>query len=162
VARNESTMSLLDEDLGDVGVVGDEVAGARGHPPLGDPDEQAQDGAALVPGTEHVLLEDGLHDRVDAGGGLVEDEELGPGGQGRHQRHLLAVALRVGPALLRGVELEALDQLVAAGLVEVTAQPAEQVDDLAAAEVGPEGDVAGHVGEAVVEPVGVVPRVAVE
>ena len=44
------------------------------------------------------------------------------------QGDLLAVALGVRPGLLRRVELEALEQLVAARRVEVAAQPAEQVD----------------------------------
>ena len=43
----------------------------------------------------------------------------------RDEADLLPVALRVGARLLRRVELEALEQLVAAAGVEVAAQPAE-------------------------------------
>ena len=78
------------------------------------------------------------------------------------QRDLLPVALGVGAALLGRVELEALDQLLAAGRVEAAAQAAEQVDRLAAGEVGPQVDVAGHVGEPAVELDGVGPRVAAQ
>ena len=59
------------------------------------------------------VLEHRLHQRVEPRRRLVEDEQLGVGGERGHQRHLLAVALRVGAALLGGVELEALEQLVA-------------------------------------------------
>ena len=46
--------------------------------------------------------------------------------------------------------------------VQAAAQPAEQVDDLAAGEVGPQGDVAGHVGQPAVQGDGVAPGVAAE
>ena len=116
---------------------------------------------SAAPRATHVL-EDLLHERVEPGGRLVEEEQLDVGGQGGDEGDLLPVALGVGPALLRRVELEALDQLGAALLVDAAAQPAEQVDDLAAGEVGPERDVAGHVGEPAVQLVGVAPRVAAE
>ena len=58
-----------------------------------------------------ALLEDRLHQRVQPGGGLVEDEELGVAGERRDEGDLLAVALGVGPALLGRVELEALQQV---------------------------------------------------
>ena len=75
---------------------------------------------------------------------------------------LLPVALGVGAALLARVELEALQQLVAALAVESAAQPAEQVDHLAAGEVRPQRDVARHVREPPVQRGGVAPRVAAE
>ena len=78
------------------------------------------------------------------------------------QRDLLPVALGVRAALLRRVELEALQQLLAAPLVQAAAQPAEQVDRLAAAEVGPQRHVARHVGEPPVQRGRVAPRVAAQ
>ena len=77
-------------------------------------------------------LEDRLLERVEAGGRLVEHEQLGVGGERRDERDLLPVALGVRAALLGRVELEALEQLRAALRVEPAAQPAEQVDRLAA------------------------------
>ena len=63
---------------------------------------------------------------------------------------------------LRRVQLEPLQQLGARRWVEAAAQPAEQVDDLAAGQVRPEVDVAGHVGEPPVQRGGVAPGVAAE
>ncbi len=96
------------------------------------------------------------------GGRLVEDEQLDVGGERGDEGDLLPVALGVGPALLARVEVEALQQLGAAPGVEAAAEPAEQVDDLAAGQVGPQRDVAGHVREAAVQFRGVAPRVAAE
>ena len=56
-------------------------------------------------------LEHRLHQRVEPGGRLVEDEQLGVGGERGDERDLLPVALGVRAALLRRVELEALEQL---------------------------------------------------
>ena len=63
---------------------------------------------------------------------------------------------------LRGVELEPFDQVVSFRRVEVAAEPAEVVDDLAAGEVRPQADVAGHVGDAMVQLDGIEPGVAAE
>src|SRR5690606_16208621 len=46
--------------------------------------------------------------------------------------------------------------------IEAAPEPAEQVDDLAAAEGGPQGHVAGYVGETAVQAGGVPPRIAAE
>ena len=70
-----------------------------------------------------ALLEDRLLQRVEAGGRLVEQEQLDVRGERRDQRDLLPVALRVGAALLGRVELEALEQLRAPRRVEPAAQP---------------------------------------
>src|SRR5699024_10111742 len=61
------------------------------------------------------------------------------------------VALGVGAAPLRGVEIEAPGELGDAGGVRSTAEAGEDVDRLSAGEVGPELDVAGDVGEAAVQ-----------
>ena len=78
------------------------------------------------------------------------------------ERDLLPVALRVRAPLLRRVELEPVEELVAPAPVEPAPELPEQVDHLAPRQVGPQRDVAGDVGEAAVEGDGVVPRVAVE
>ena len=93
---------------------------------------------------------------------LVEHEQLDVGRQRGHEGDLLAVALGVGAALLGGVELEPLDQVGAPPLVDPAAQPAEQVDDLAAGERRPQVHVAGHVREPAVQLGRVAPRVAAE
>ena len=62
-----------------------------------------------------ALVEDLLHERVEAGGGLVQDEQVGRGGERGDQGDLLPVALGVGPALLGRVELEPLEQRRRAG-----------------------------------------------
>jgi hypothetical protein len=129
--------------------LGEDVAGEQHRAPA----------AALL---HDALTKDGLHQRVQARGRLVQDEQLHVGGQRGHERDLLAVALRVGAALLGRIEVEALEQLASASRVQAAAQPAEQVDDLAAGEVGPQRHVAGHVREPAVQRDDVAPRVAVE
>ena len=47
-------------------------------------------------------------------------------------------------------------------LQQPPAQPAEQVDDLATGQVGPEGHVAGDVGEPAVQRHGLPPRIAAQ
>ena len=118
--------------------------------------------ASLLLHVADLLLEDHLHEGVEAGGGLVQDEQLDVRGQRRHQRHLLLVALRVLAAALGGVQLEPLDQVGAPGLVQATAEVAEEVDGLAAGESRPEAHLARHVGEAAVEGDDVAPRVPAE
>ncbi len=129
--------------------LGQDVAGQQ-HRPSG-----------LLGLADHVL-EDDLHQRVQARGGLVEQQQLGVGGQRGDDGDLLPVALGVGPALLARVQVEPLDQLVPAAPVDAAAQPREQVDGLATAQVGPQLDVARHVGETLVRLDGTVPRVQAE
>ena len=65
-----------------------------------------QHGAALA---AHVLdgaAEDGLHQRVQPGGRLVEQEQLDVGGERGDEGDLLPVALGVGAPLLGRVQLE--------------------------------------------------------
>ena len=65
-----------------------------------------------------------LHQRVEARGRLVEQQQLHLGRQRGDEGDLLPVALRVGPALLRRVEVEALQQ----GVPPAAVQPAEPAD----------------------------------
>ena len=85
---------------------------------LGEDVAGQQHGAALGADLADVLLEHRLHQRVQAGRRLVEDQQLGVGGQGGDQRDLLPVALGVAAGLLARVEVEALEQLGPAGRVE--------------------------------------------
>jgi hypothetical protein len=87
--------------------------------------------AAGLPGLLDRLAEDGLHEWVEPGRGLVEQEQLDVGGQRGDQRDLLPVALGVGAPLLRRIQLEPLEQLLPALGVQTAPEPAEQVDGLA-------------------------------
>ena len=129
---------------------------------LGEDVAGQQHGAARGADLGDALLEDRLHQRVQAGGGLVEDQQLGVRGQRRHERDLLAVALRVGAPLLGRVQVEALEQVGAAARIEAAAQAAQQVDRLAAGQVGPQVHVARHVGEPPVQRHAVAPGVAAQ
>ncbi len=111
---------------------------------------------------DDLLLEHLLHQGVEAGGRLVEEQEGDVGGEGGDEGDLLAVALGVRAALLGRVELERLEQLVALAPVDPAPEPSEQVDDLTAGEVGPQDDIARDVGELAVQLGGVVPGVAPE
>ena len=121
-----------------------------------------QDGAPVAADLLDALPEDPLHERVQPGRRLVEEEQLDVRGQRRDEGDLLPVALGVGPALLRRVQLETLEEPGLAGRVEPAAEPPEQVDDLAAGEIGPDRHVAGHVGEPSVQRLDLGPWVAAE
>ena len=118
--------------------------------------------AARAAQLTHVLPEDLFHERVETARRLVEQEELGVGGQCRDECDLLPVALGVGARLLGGIEVESLEQLGLPGRLVTALESAEQVDDLATGGIGPEGDVARHVGQACVELGDVRPRVETE
>ena len=97
------------------------------------------------------VREDALHEGVQARGRLVEDEQVHGRGQGGHERHLLRVALGVGPHFLGGVQVEALGELLLAGAVARAAQARQGVEHLPAREAGPQAHRPGHVGEAAVD-----------
>ena len=124
---------LMAERVTDLADVRDRlVAELTGQPEPGIP----------VPEQPSVLLADDLaelrlHERVQARGRLVEEQELDVGGQRGHERDLLPVALGVGRAPAPGVQVEAVQQLVPAGRVQAAPQPSEQVDDLPAGQTGP-------------------------
>ncbi len=121
-----------------------------------------QDRPAAPPLVPHAVPERRLHQRVQPGRGLVQDQQLAVRGQGGDQRHLLPVAGGVGAGLLGRVQPEPLDQAVPAGRVQPAAQPAEQVDDLAAGQAGPQRHVAGHVGQPPVQRHRLAPGVAAQ
>ena len=108
------------------------------------------------------LLEDCLHQRIEAGSGLVEQQQVHVRGERGDQRHLLPIALGVGAGLLGRVQIEAIAQIIPSRPVPPAAQPGEDVDRLAAGEVRPELDVTGYVGEPPVQRDGVVPGIAAQ
>lgn len=118
-----------------------------------------QDRTAAVALLGDAALEDPLHQRVEPGGRLVEDEQIDIGGEGGNKGDLLAVALGVRPPLPGGVEFEPLQQLGPARGVEPSAQPPEEVDDLTAGEIAPQGHIAGDIGDPAVQCDGVLPGV---
>ncbi len=109
-----------------------------------------------------ALLEGLLHQRVEPGGRLVEDEQLGLGGQRGDEGDLLPVALGVVADPLGRVEVEAFDQLGAAALVESAVRRAEDVEALPAGQPGPQRDVTGRRRRAARAARGLAPRVAAE
>ncbi len=110
----------------------------------------------------HHILEHHLHQRIQTGGRFVEQQQLRPGGKRRHDGDLLPVALRVGAALLRRIEVEPLDEFGTADLVETTPEPTQQIDGLAPGEVGPQLDITRDVCHPAMKRHGVEPRVAPE
>ena len=129
---------------------------------LGQDVRAEQHGRALVLQLEHGPLELRLHQRVESRGRFVEQVELGPAGEGGDQGHLLAVALGVGAGLLARVELEALEHLRPALLVETTPHAPQDVDHLTAGQVRPQVHVARDVGDPAMQLGRLPPRVAAE
>ena len=121
-----------------------------------------QHGAAVVAELVDARLEHRLHERVQARGRLVEQQQLHLGGQRGHDGHLLPVPLGVAASLLGGVEVETLHQLSASTLIEAAAQTAQQVDRLPAGQVRPEVHLARHVGEPAMQCGRLRPRVATQ
>ena len=74
-------------------------------------------------GAEHLL-----HQRIETGGRLVEQQEVGPTGERGDEEHLLLVAVAVRADLLVGIELEAFDQLVAVGAVDRAVHVAKELE----------------------------------
>ena len=91
-----------------------------------------------------------LHQRIEAARGLVEDEQVGADHQRADEDDLLAVPPGIGTDLLVRIEVEAGDQLVAVGLVDLPVNPPEQVQRLGTGQRGPEVGFPGDVGEAAV------------
>ena len=78
-------------------------------------------GPSLGDGLADEPLELVLHQRIEAGGRLVEDQQLGPVHERQHQADLLPVALRQLPRRTIENDLEALDQLV--GVRRIAVRP---------------------------------------
>jgi hypothetical protein len=78
-------------------------------------------GPAALPLGMDAIREDFLHQRVEAGGRLVEYQQLHVAGERCDECHLLPVAPGVGGALLGWIELKALQHFVAAHGVDAAA-----------------------------------------
>src|SRR5262249_25829069 len=76
-----------------------------------------EDRLAARPRLLHRLPKSHLHQRIEAAGRLVQDQQVGATRERGNELHFLAVALRERTHLLVRVELEALDQQVAVGPV---------------------------------------------
>jgi len=89
-----------------------------------------------------------LDQRVQAGDRLVEDQELGLVHEGLDETHFLAAAR--GQLVHRPVQrrVEALDQLIADGGIDPSAQRGEVVQDGSAGQLGMQREVAGQEADA--------------
>ena len=99
--------------------------------------------ASLLLRFPDALSEDGLHERVETGCRLIEQQKVDMGGQRAEIRStFFSVALGVGAPLFARVEIEALDEIIAFSSIDPASQPREQVDGLPAGQAGPQFDVA--------------------
>jgi hypothetical protein len=89
-----------------------------------------------------------LHERVEPGGRLVEDEQVGPVLECDDQPDLLLVALGVLLEAARRVEVEAGDEVGLVERVDVAAKVREVLDRLLAREPVEQGELAGQVADA--------------
>ena len=118
-----------------------------------------EDCAALVGRPAHRFHENLRLQRVQAAGGLVEDEQLAGGGQRGHEHDLLPIPLGVGAHRLGGVEAEGLGQRLLAPSIPRTAQPGQGVQGLGAGQPRPQGHIAGHIGRGAGDRRGVAARI---
>ena len=106
-------------------------------------DEEEHRLAALL-GLAYRLAERDLHQRIQAVGRLVEDQQVGAAGERGDQLDPLPVALR--ERVLVDVELEALDERVAVCGVGARAAFREVGERFGARERGPQKRLAGDIG----------------
>ena len=102
--------------------------------------------ASRTQAAEHLL-----HQRVEPGGRLVEQQQVGPAGERGDEQDLLPVAVAVGADLLVEHQLEPIDQLVAVGGVDRAVHVGQEPQRLGAGERRPQVRLARHVGEAPVD-----------
>jgi hypothetical protein len=93
-----------------------------------------------------ALAKSDLHQRIQAAGGLVQQQQIGAGGQRGDQLHLLAIALRQRPDLLGRVQRKALDQRIAVGDVGAAAKASEELECLSASQRRPQKRLARDIG----------------
>jgi len=123
-----------------------------GFPPCGRPDDRHRSQSAstsdrmwldsstvrpCLPFLLNAVAERGLHQRVEAGRGLIQ-EQHSTSDASAEIRQPSAGCLGVRPRLLGRVQVEALEQAGPAAGVQSAAQPPEQVDDLSAGQGRPE------------------------
>lgn len=89
-----------------------------------------------------------FHQRVEPGGGLVQEQKIGAAHQRCDQHDLLAIPLRVGANLPRGVELEQFDQFTSVVGIGLSLHLAEKIERLHAGQGRPQARLASHVGQA--------------
>ena len=121
-----------------------------------------QNRAACLAVLVHALAKARIHERVQPGGRLVEQQQRHITGQGGNQGNLLAVALGVGPGLLRRVELEQIHVALSPLRIQPPAQAAEQVDHLPPGQLRPQVHLARHLGQVFVQLDGVSPRITTQ
>ena len=137
-----------------------------------DPVADGLDLAENVRGKEHSLAaflggrdavpEHHLHQRVEPAGGLVQHQQVRPGGQRGDKLHLLPVALGQRAHLLADVQVEPLHKLVPVGLVGAAVQAGEELQGLGAGHGRPEVRFPGDVGHPAVGLHRIAPRVDAE
>lgn len=110
-----------------------------------------EDGLPAPGRLPYQRLEPGLHERVQAGRRLVQQQHVRPGHQRRDQRELLPVALGVGAGPLSRVEPQPLDEFVPERHVHMAVQVPKIRQRLHTGQLRPyryvPGDVAGDVAD---------------
>ena len=118
---------------------------------LGQDVARQEDRPALGLGLADDRVELLLDERVEPGGGLVEEQQLRPVLQRDDQPDLLLVALRVLPELARRIDVEPLDQGCLVRRVDAATQVGEVLERLAAGQLVVQRELARQVAEARVD-----------
>lgn len=117
---------------------------------------------APVTGLRHALLKHVLHQRVQSTAGPVQEQQPGMGRERRDEGDLLAVALRIRAGLLVRVQIEALDQLRAAPLVDAAAHAGQQVDGLSTCQRRPQRHITRNVSDLTMQRNGLGPGITAQ
>jgi len=110
----------------------------------------------------HRLAERDLHQRIEAARRFVEDRQVGSGRERVHQLDLLAIALRQRPHLLRGLDLEPLDQHLSVRKIDSAMHPSKELECLLSRELRSQRRLARDISDALVRAHGITPSVGTE
>jgi hypothetical protein len=91
-----------------------------------------------------------LHQGIEPAGRFVKDEQVGAGHERSDEDELLAVPLGVGAHLLGWVEVEAPNELVPIGRVDLALYPAEQMQRLHPGQRRPQARLSCYIRQAAV------------
>ncbi len=107
----------------------------------------------------YALAKDHLHQRIEAGSRLVEQQQVGSGRKCGDQLHLLPVSLGERADLLVRLEIEALDELISVDPVDPPVHLTQELEGLRTCERRPEERLASYVCDPPMCCNGIPPRV---
>jgi len=101
-------------------------------------------------GLQHAVAEGLFHERIESAGRFIQNEQVRSCHEARDQDQLLPVALGVGPDPLGRVKVETGGQFVPVRGVDLTLDPAQEVQGLGTGQRRPQAGFPGDISQATV------------